>query len=99
MKTELTKIPYIGKRTKEALMNIGITCVEDLRGKDPEELYMQDCLAKGFQEDRCALYVLRMAVYYAENTERETEKLKWWYWKDKEYPEKQQDVYMRKSES
>lgn len=87
MKTELTTIPNIGKRTKEAMMNIGITCVEDLKGKDPEALYIKDCLTKGFQEDRCALYVFRMAVYYAEHTEWEDEKLKWWYWKDKEYPE------------
>lgn len=87
MKTDLTTIPYVGKRTKEALMNIGIACVEDLKGKVPEELYFKDCLKKGFQEDRCELYVLRMAVYYAENTECEEEKLKWWYWKDKNYPE------------
>ena len=38
MKTDLTKIPNVGKRTKEALMNIGITCVEDLIGQNPEEL-------------------------------------------------------------
>lgn len=30
MKTELTTIPNVGKRTKQALENIGITCVEDL---------------------------------------------------------------------
>lgn len=88
MKTDLTVIPYVGKRIKESMMNIGITCVEDLIGKDPQDLYEKDCLKKGFQEDRCALYLFRMAVYYAENTEWEEEKLKWWYWKDKEYPEK-----------
>ncbi|MDE6751316.1 MAG: helix-hairpin-helix domain-containing protein [Eubacterium sp.] len=88
MKTDLITIPYVGKQTKGALMNIGITCVEDLRGKDPEDLYIKDCLVKGFQEDKCQLYLFRMAVYYAENTEWEAEKLKWWYWKDKEYSEK-----------
>ncbi len=88
MKTDLITIPNVGKLTKEALKNIGITCVEDLRGKDPEELYIKDCLVKGFQEDKCQLYLFRMAVYYAENTEWEAEKLKWWYWKDKKYPEK-----------
>ena len=30
---------------------------------------------KGFQEDRCALYVWRSAVYYAEHESREPEKL------------------------
>lgn len=85
MKTNLTKIPYVGKNTKEDLIKMGITCVEDLRGKNPEELYLQDCKIKQYQEDRCQLYVFRMAVYYAEHTTWDEEKLKWWYWKDKEY--------------
>lgn len=88
MKTDLITIPYVGKNTKHDLLDMGITCVEDLKGKNPEELYLKDCLVKGFQDDRCQLYVFRMAVYYAENTEYQAEKLKWWYWKDKEYPEK-----------
>ncbi len=85
MKTDLLTIPYIGPNTKEDLLNIGITCVEDLKGQDPEDLYLQDCLFKKYQEDRCQLYMFRMAVYYAEHDIREEEKLKWWYWKDEEY--------------
>lgn len=88
MKTDLIKIPNVGEKTKQSLLNIGITCIEDLRGKNPEELYYKDCLRKGFREDRCQLYLFRMAVYYAEQTDWEEEKLKWWYWKDREYPEK-----------
>ena len=42
MKTDLLTIPGVGKNTKEDLMNIGITCVEDLVGKVPENLYTQD---------------------------------------------------------
>lgn len=87
MSTDLLTIPYIGKRMKQALVNMGINCVEDLIGKDPELLYIRDCEIKGFKEDRCALYVYRMAVYFAENEEQDLEKLKWWYWKDKKYPE------------
>lgn len=64
------------------LMNIGITCIDDLKGQDPYELYVQDCAYKGFTEDRCALYVYRLAVYFAENEIHDPEKLKWWYWKD-----------------
>lgn len=60
----------------------------DLRGKDPEELYLRDCLRKGFQEDRCQLYLFRLAVYFAEEEVHDPEKLRWWYWKDKEYPPK-----------
>ena len=87
MKTDLITIPNIGEKTKQSLLNIGITCVEDLKGKNPEDLYSKDCIVKGFQEDKCQLYLFRMAIYYAENTIWEEEKLKWWYWKDKEYPE------------
>ncbi len=83
MKTDLITIPYVGKNTKQDLLNIGIHYVEDLKGKNPEELYLKDCQYKGYREDRCQLYVFRMAVYYAENTTWEEEKLKWWYWKDK----------------
>lgn len=78
----LLTIPGVGKNIKEDLMNIGIYCVEDLKGKNPEELYLKDAKVKGFQDDRCLLYVFRMAVYYAENDHPEEEKLKWWYWKD-----------------
>jgi len=82
---QLESIPGVGKRIAGHLRNIGIQRVEDLRGQDPEELYRRDCLFKGFQEDRCILYVFRLAVYYAEHDAPEAEKLKWWYWKDKEY--------------
>ena len=37
----------------------------------------------------CALYVWRTAVYYADHEARDPGKLKWWYWKDKTYPEKE----------
>lgn len=91
MKTELTTIPNVGPRTKQALKNIGITCVEDLIGKNPEDLYLKDSIKKGFEEDKCELYLFRMAIYYAEHKSHEKEKLKWWYWKDHEYPEKSED--------
>ncbi len=91
MKTDLKTIPNVGTKTKQSLHNIGITCLEDLKGKNPEDLYLKDCQAKGFQEDKCQLYLFRMATYYADHTNHDEEKLKWWYWKDKEYPEKQDD--------
>lgn len=57
MKSDLQNIPGIGKRMEQSLFNIGIHCIADLKGKDPNDLYHADCLKKGFQEDRCALYV------------------------------------------
>lgn len=83
MKTDLISIPNIGKSIKQDLLNIGVKCAEDLKGKNPEKLYQKSCNVKGFKEDRCLLYVFRMAIYYAENEIHEEEKLKWWYWKDK----------------
>ena len=86
--SDLKKIPGVGANMEQHLQNIGIYCIADLRGKDPEELYRLDWMKKGFQDDKCVLYVFRCAVYFAEHERREPEKLKWWYWKDKYYPER-----------
>lgn len=80
---DLRSIPGVGENIAADLANIGIRCVDDLIGKDPEELYRQDCAQKGMTEDRCQLYVFRLAVYFAETEQPEKEKLKWWNWKDK----------------
>ncbi len=85
MKTDLMTIPNVGKNTKQSLINMGITCVEDLKGLNPEELYKKDCEVKCCKVDKCQLYLFRMAVYYAEHNYHENVKLKWWYWKDKKY--------------
>lgn len=84
---DLKNIPGIGPNMERHLNNIGIRSIADLVGKDPEDLYRRNCLEKGYQDDRCVLYVFRCAVYYAEHGQRDPEKLNWWYWKDKEYPQ------------
>ena len=89
MKSPLTEIPGVGARTAAVMEALGLRQVSDLRGRDPEELYLKECLMKGYQEDRCALYVWRTAVYYADHPDQDPEKLRWWYWKDKTYPEKE----------
>lgn len=86
-RSDLQKIPGIGKNIEEDLHNIGIHSIADLKGKNPEALYAADCAFKGFEEDRCQLYVFRLAVYYADTPNPLAKKLKWWYWKDKAYPE------------
>ena len=82
MKTDLQQIPGIGKNMEQHLINIGYTSINSLKGQDPEKIYLKDCLFKGFTEDRCALYVYRLAVYFADNDHHDPEKLKWWNWKD-----------------
>lgn len=41
-KSELRKIPFIGPNIEQDLLNIGISRIADLKGKDPEELYRMD---------------------------------------------------------
>ena len=80
--TYLQQIPYVGKRTEEALRMLGFDSIASLRGADPQEIYERECLMTGQKIDRCQLYVYRMAVYYAENDIHDPAKLKWWAWKD-----------------
>jgi hypothetical protein len=40
------------------------------------------CFYEATQVDRCMLYVLRCAVYFASHTTHDPELLKWWRWKD-----------------
>lgn len=89
MRSPLTEIPGVGDRIAAVMEALGIREISDLRGRDPEELYLRECAMKGYQEDRCALYVWRTAVYYADHEARDPGKLNWWYWKDKTYPEKE----------
>jgi len=85
LKTQLTSIPSIGKRGAVHLNNIGIFYVEDLIGANADDLYLKDSLFKGYQDDRCLLYQYRCAIYYANNKNHDSDKLKWWSWKDN-YP-------------
>jgi nucleotidyltransferase/DNA polymerase involved in DNA repair len=81
----LLHIPGVGKSIARDLNNIGIYKISDLKGHDPHQLYDQSNNYAGCIQDRCLLYVFRLAVYYAEtpNDKREVEKLKWWNWKGK----------------
>lgn len=82
-KEELTQIPGVGKSIARDFRHIGITSVDQLKGKDPERLYQALCDFKAQPVDRCMLYVLRCAVYYASNSDPDPELLKWWNWRNK----------------
>lgn len=83
MKTDLLTIPGVGKNMKKHLEAIGVSCVEDLKGKDPGELYTRDCARfQGERLDRCCLYVYRLAVAFAEGRADTPEKQKWWNYQD-----------------
>lgn len=82
---ELRQIPGVGRSIAGDLWNIGIRGIDDLKGRDPEELYQLSNRYQGVTIDRCLLYVYRCAVYYAETLpeKRGTDKLLWWNWKEK----------------
>lgn len=79
---EFRKIPGVGKTISEDFWNIGLRAIDDLKGQDPEELYLRLCTYQKCKVDRCMLYVFRCAVYYASEKKPKEELLKWWNWKD-----------------
>ncbi|MDQ7798900.1 MAG: helix-hairpin-helix domain-containing protein [Candidatus Edwardsbacteria bacterium] len=79
---KLQTIPGVGPSIARDLYQLGIRKVSDLRGRDPEKLYLQSCHQAGKQIDRCLLYVYRCAVYYASAGKHDPKFLKWWNWKD-----------------
>ncbi len=81
---ELEQIPGVGENIARALWDIGIHSADKLKGGNPEELYRKLCDFKAAPVDRCMLYVLRCAVYYASNAEHDPDLLKWWNWKNRE---------------
>lgn len=88
---DLMRIPGVGKSIAQKLTNIGGCSVQELVGRDPEELYAISNAWVGRRQDPCLLYVLRSAVYFAETppTDRSPEKLLWWNWKDTPYHHKE----------
>jgi hypothetical protein len=80
---DLQIIPGVGKSIARDFLSIGIKKVTDLKGKNPEELYLKICAKQGHLIDRCLLYVCRSSVYFAEHKRPDPEKLKWWNWQDK----------------
>lgn len=78
----LQVIPGVGPRLAEELAGLGYTDVSELAGEDPEAMYARLIELNGRHVDRCVLYVFRCAVYFASNDKHESDKLKWWTWKD-----------------
>jgi hypothetical protein len=80
---ELRRIPGVGPAVADDLWRLGIRSVQDLRGRNPDALYIQLCEQAGQQIDRCMLYVFRCAVYYDSNEIHDPDLLKWWNWKNR----------------
>jgi hypothetical protein len=79
---DFRRIPGVGRTIAEDLWALGFRSTAELRGGDPEALYERLCELQGVRVDRCMLYVLRCAVYFASTERHDPELLKWWSWKD-----------------
>ena len=79
---ELQRIPGVDPSIAQDLLRLGFTRVDELRGRDPEKLYIRSNQLRGQVQDRCLLYVFRCAVYFAEKKKPDPERLKWWNWSD-----------------
>lgn len=76
-------VPGVGPSIEKDFFRIGVRCINDLKGKNPENLYRTLCKLNKANVDRCVLYVFRCAVYFADHTRHDPKLLKWWNWKDK----------------
>jgi hypothetical protein len=79
---DLRRIPGVGPTIADDLWRLGFRRVEELRGRDPQTLYVDLCREQGMHVDRCMLYVFRCAVYFATEERHDPELLRWWSWKD-----------------
>ena len=83
-KSDLFTIPGIGRTFVKDFARIKIQAIGDLVDQDPESLYAALQRANEAAQHKTSknyLYVIRMAVYYA-NGGRDERKLKWHAWKD-----------------
>ncbi len=65
MTNELTEIPNIGPAIARKLERLDIASADDLRGRDPHELFERLCALDGQRHDPCLLDTFVAAVDYA----------------------------------
>ena len=76
-------VPGVGRTIAQDFWNLGLRRIADLKKQDAQKLYDRLCQYQGAHVDRCMLYVMRCAVYFASATKPKPELLKWWNWKDR----------------
>jgi len=66
MASSLTTIPNVGPAVERKLERLGIVVPDDLRGRDPYELFHRLCELDGRRHDPCLLDTFVAAVSYVE---------------------------------
>jgi hypothetical protein len=80
---ELQRMPNVGPSIALDLWDLGVRRPADLARRDPQRMYDDLREQRGGTMDRCMLYVLRAAVYYAATPEPDAARVQWWKWSDK----------------
>ena len=87
-KDPLQALPGVGPAMAADFRLLGINAPEDLRDRNPRQLYDELCALTAQRQDSCVLYVFRCAVWVAENPDHPDASLRdWWAWKDRTHNE------------
>ena len=62
----LTAIPNVGPKIARKLLALDVRGLDDLRGRDPDELFERLCAMDGRRHDPCLLDTFVAAVEYAD---------------------------------
>jgi hypothetical protein len=73
---DLRKLPNIGPAMARMLTRLGIEEAEDLRGRDPGQLFDRLCEIDGRRHDPCVLDTLTAVVDYANGAPARP----WWFY-------------------
>jgi hypothetical protein len=60
--SELTALRNVGPAIARRLLELGISTPDQLRGRDPHELFARLCDQAGRPEDPCLLYTLQAVI-------------------------------------
>jgi hypothetical protein len=66
MASKLTQIPNVGPAVATKLERLDVAGLDDLRGRDPHELFERLCALDGRRHDPCLLDTFVAAVAYAD---------------------------------
>ena len=81
LQSPLKRIPGMDINSVRDLLDIGIEHVDELKGRSPEALF-EEIRAMREKTPGDRLHFLRMAVYYAEADDPDTDLLQAWKWSD-----------------
>ncbi len=62
----LRAIPNVGPKMAAELLKLGVRCLEDAAGRDPDEMYHELCAIDAKRHDPCVRDVFAAVVSYAD---------------------------------